>query len=401
VYCLNPYELIRKYRCAACKAVMMCACDEAFGTRFLSHQLTEATELRSQKRCRVTHGFHQTICPVCRGLPAEPAPQDEGYRSASKIKRYYWRELWFETWRRQADWEEAHPSAGDEERSAAHEHIESEVLRFIKELHATNPKYVFNEPSQAEVLERYKVDVIGLQVPYVAMPHRGAVIEGKHGAVSPEAFATRHFESQGWSVMTLESQPFHALFGVMMWSLIQDMYDPLVQMVGFAEKTAVDAGTKPGHVWSFLPSDFGSEGYGVRRNRAIAKHFGEIAHHADDLLWLFDYWQPYSEELRQYLWAHREKDVQRARRLVEILPPPTIFKILRYLVEAYWDRYLGWPDLLVYREQTVELVEVKSSNDKLSAKQKRWIADNSTLLHLPFRLLKLHRAMARTGSGSV
>jgi VRR-NUC domain len=130
--------------------------------------------------------------------------------------------------------------------------------------------------------------------------------------------------------------------------------------------------------------------------RTNRKHFDEIVHHiddADDLLWLFNHWLSYSEELRQYLWAHRDKDVDRARRLVELPPPRALFRGLRYLVNDYWS-HLGWLDLLLYRNQTVEFVEVKSSGDKLNAKRKRWIADNSDFLHFPFRLLKLHRAPA-------
>jgi VRR-NUC domain len=68
----------------------------------------------------------------------------------------------------------------------------------------------------------------------------------------------------------------------------------------------------------------------------------------------------------------------------------------------------SWPDqkaallevfdsILLYRERRV-VVEVKSSSDKLSMKQKRWIADNATRLHFPFQLLKLHRATARPRS---
>jgi hypothetical protein len=395
VDCLNSYELIRKYRCTACKAVMMCECDREFGTRFLSHQLDSGTELKSQKRLRVTLGFRPNICRECRGLPAEPAPHDEGYGSTSKIKRYYWRELWFKTWRREADWNDAHPDASDTERAAARDRIEGEVLQSIKDLHATSPKYVFNEPSQAEVLQCYRVEVTNLKAPYVIVPLKGAVIATPDGAVSPEAFATTHFEKMGWSVMLLESQPLHVLFGVMMWSLIQDSRDPLVKLVGFAEKTAVDAGLKPGLVHSFLPEDFGSEGYAERRKRAIDKHFREIDRHGDDLLWLFDYWRTCSEDFRQYLWAHRSKDVDRARRLVELLPPQVLLTILRYLVSDYWGHYLGWPDLFLYRDQDFEFVEVKSSSDKLNAKQKRWIADNSKFLQLPFRLVKLHRATAR------
>jgi hypothetical protein len=377
---------------------MMCECDQEFGNRFLSHQLDRGTELKSQKRMRVTLGFQPNICRECRGLPAEPAPHDEGYGSTSKIKRYYWRELWFETWRREADWNEAHPEASDAERGNTRDKIEDEVLQSIKDLHAKTPKYVFDEPSQSAIIARYGVEIINLEAPYVIAPQKGAVIDSSEGAVSPETFAAQYFGAKGWSVMPLESQPFHALFGVMMWSLIQDFNDPLLKMVGFAEKTAVDAGVKPDMVNSFLPDDFGSEGYAGRRKRAINKHFGEIAHHIgeiEDRLWLFDHWVSYSEDFRQYLWAHRSKDVDRARRLVELLPPQILLRILRYLVNDYWGHYLGWPDLLIYRDQSFEFVEVKSSNDKLNAKQKRWIADNSTFLRLPFRILKLHRATAK------
>jgi len=55
--CLNQHELIRKYRCADCGAVMMCACDEVRGHRFLPHQLSECCDLDTQERVPVTHGF--------------------------------------------------------------------------------------------------------------------------------------------------------------------------------------------------------------------------------------------------------------------------------------------------------------------------------------------------------
>lgn len=365
----------------------MCACDEQLGRRFLSHQLKEGTELKTQQRVPVTVGFQRGVCPECRGLPAEPAPNAEG----SKIKRYYWRELFFEEMRQKADWDEAHSEVSEDDRRAAHAVIDASVLIAIKELHAKCPKYRFSEPSQAEILERYDVSVTAIKAPYVTSPQKGAVIWDGHSAISPEDFTAKLLETQGWSVMRLESRPFHVLFGVYMWRLIQDFHDPMVQMVGFAEKHEDASTGGPGQVWAMHPSDFGSEGYGLRRKRAINKHFREIGCE-DDLLWLFDYWLPYSHELRQYLWAHRNADVARARRIVELLPRAAVLTILRYLVEAYWDRYLGWPDLLLVRDGDFEFAEVKSSNDKLSSSQKRWIADNHCILHFKYRLIKLHRS---------
>jgi hypothetical protein len=70
---------------------------------------------------------------------------------------------------------------------------------------------------------------------------------------------------------------------------------------------------------------------------------------------------------------------------------------MRYLAGDYWARYLGWPDLVSWREGTsgpedVAFVEVKSSNDKLSDDKRSWIAGSNAHSHLPFRIAKIHRA---------
>lgn len=388
--CLNQHELIRKYRCPECGAVMMCACDEVYGRRFLAHQLNEGCELDTQERVPVTHGFQEGICSECRGLPADPAPAAAIPGRTSKIKRYYWRELFFAKETARYDWDSQHPDATDEERHAAHSAIEKAVLEEIKELHASSPKYVFTEKSQAEVIDQYSVEIEPLQAAYAKDGGKGAQIVAGDEIISAEEFASRHYSRQGWQVLLLESVPLHALFGVMMWIVIQDPIDPKNRIVSFGDRTAYEDRRTKEPIWTHLPSDFGSKGYGDRRVEAISKHFDELLLD-DDPLWLFGYWLEPSEGLRQYLWAHRPEDVARARRLLEILPFDTIKMILRYLVDGYWDRYLGWPDLLLYRENEFKLVEVKSSSDKLSDDQKRWIADNHEILKLPFAIAKVHR----------
>ena len=74
-----------------------------------------------------------------------------------------------------------------------------------------------------------------------------------------------------------------------------------------------------------------------------------------------------------------------------VLAPKDVKKIIRYLLKDYWKRYLGWPDLLIYDEAGYFFVEVKSSKDKLSEDQKTWIAGNAKELHLPFKVVKVHR----------
>ncbi len=87
--------------------------------------------------------------------------------------------------------------------------------------------------------------------------------------------------------------------------------------------------------------------------------------------------------------------METARQLIKILPPETVCQILRYLVNDYWGRYLGWPDLLAYRDKEYFFVEVKSSRDKLSPDQKDWIRGNYEELKLPFKMVKVHRSQAR------
>ena len=94
VSCLNEYDTIRKYRCAACGGVMMCACDREDGKEYLPHQLNSGSEYGTRVRVDVDLGFQPGICRECRGLPAEAHPKAELYGAGSKIKRYYWRELW-------------------------------------------------------------------------------------------------------------------------------------------------------------------------------------------------------------------------------------------------------------------------------------------------------------------
>ncbi len=163
-------------------------------------------------------------------------------------------------------------------------------------------------------------------------------------------------------------------------------------MRGFGDRRAFEKREKGEMIWTLLPPDFGTSGYARRRAEAIKEHFSGELRIEEQLEWLFDYWLEPSEHVRQYLWAHREEDVNRARRLLSILPPKTICEILRYLVGDYWHRHCGWPDLIVYRNLEYFFAEVKGSGDKLSEDQKYWIRGNYEALHLPFKLVRIHKA---------
>ena len=248
------------------------------------------------------------------------------------------------------------------------------------------------------VLDRCHVDIVELAGTYVrnARSKSAAILDGTE-LCRVEDFAARHFRRSGFEATFLQSAPFHALFGVYFWSVIQDRSDRRVRTVGILDRHAYDQQRPSEVIWIRLPSDFGSPDYSHRRAKVITKHLSAIGETRAELLELFDNWLAPSVGLRQYLWAHRRESIETARKLIELIPPVILKTVLGYLVLNYWGHYSGWPDLLVYRANQWFLAEVKSSSDKLNENQKRWIEDNHRYLHLPFKLVQVHRIESMSG----
>ena len=395
--CLNPYELIRKYRCETCHAVMMCDCDKNIGTRYLSHQLSTGTVLETQEDVIVTLGFQPNICRECRGLTPKAFPTSETFGRTSKIKRYYWREVHFkglELFSELSPDENIDPIfSTSPEIKALYKKAQQQALAEIKKLHEKSPKYSYSEKSQQEVFEEYKVPVIDLYATFIKNPVTKKVgVFLDETSVSVEEFVQDHFAKEGFESLHIESRPFHILFGVFMWLLIQDPSDPKNRMVGFGERSAFEKDGSKHPIYTSLPDDFGTAGYFKRREKTINNHLASLITSAEEFEWLFNYWLEYSYGLRQYLWAHQVEDIKKAQKVISILPNQIVVNILTYLVENYWGHYLGWPDLLVYNKDQFFFVEVKSSGDRLSEDQKNWIMDNHSILNLPFELVKVHKA---------
>ncbi len=398
--CLNPYEFIRKYRCSVCNAVMMCGCDREIGITFLSHQLDRGVDLETQERIAVALGFQPNVCRECRGLDPEPHPLSAAPRRTSKIKRYYWREIAFRQMQLHAEWKNQHPENDSNTESwTTRADLEGHAVAEIKQLHETRPKYQFEEPSQRDTIEQFAVEVIDLRATYAAVTTGKAQILDGSESFTVEEYVRRHFQSLGYETMFSESSPFHALFGVFLWSLIQEQADPKVRIVGVADRSA-PPGERTRPMWFLLPDDFGTPGYGTRRRAGIDDYFLKVLPQTkEELLWVFDYWIKPSQELRQYLWAEEEDAISAARAIVGLFPPEVLRRILRYLVDSYWRNYCGWPDLLVFRGSEFFFAEVKSSHDKLSEDQKHWIAENQARLMLPFKIVKVHRESRQAPSG--
>jgi VRR-NUC domain len=141
----------------------------------------------------------------------------------------------------------------------------------------------------------------------------------------------------------------------------------------------------------------------VRRAEAIKKHLSAMICEPLELQRLFNQWLGPSEDLRQYLWAHRNAQIRVARQLIDILASVALVEMLQYLIEDFWGRRAGWPDLLVYRDNEFFFAEVKFLDDKLGKSQERWIRGDRERLRFPFKLVEVLRKLdydAIAGRGS-
>ena len=400
VECLNQYDTVRKYSCADCGEVMMCSCDRSYGERFLPQQLRSGPRLNTQERVPVTIGFQDSICQQCRGEKPIAAPMAPTFGASSKITRYYWREISMETHRRFYDRNPDLDPLGMEIFSPIYKQeykrIQKEVIKEIKDSHETEPKYEYGEISQQEVIDTTGAEVIRVPVEHVKGEERKVGIRKGGRVLSAEEFATEHFEDSGYNVHETESVPFHTLFGIFMYLLVGDPEDSNTRIGSFGNRDDYEKGLKPMRMISIIkPNDFGTSGYFERRKTEIETHFTELDDYSDleELEWLFDLWSATSADFRQYLWAHREKDLEKARSVMKVLGLENLKKVLRYMVRNYWENFCGWPDLLVFDDSGFFFCEVKSSKDRLSEEQKNWLLGNHKFMNFPAKILKLTKKL--------
>lgn len=287
-----------------------------------------------------------------------------------------------------------------------HAEIQQSVIERIRAAHELHPKYDFTRPSDSDVIRACQVTVESVRACYLTRSSGPALVlpldvTNPSEAVQVEEFVARRLRKQGREVMFCESRPFQALYGSLMWLWVQGYGDDRLRMAGFGGRDGVGVDER-GIIWTLLPHDFGSRAHAERRRVALEAHMDMLPNATTEMLWSYDYWQEPSRALRQYLWAYLEEDQQRARQLITILGAPRIKLIMRYMAESYWQRYLGWPDLVSWIETSdgpsdAQFIEVKSSSDKLSDDQRAWIEGTYEYLKLPFRIVKVHRAKRLTG----
>lgn len=357
---LNPYEFVRKFRCLQCEGVMMCACDQAFGERFLPHQLQWYNDAHTRERKPVTLGFVRDACPTCRGEREIAAPRKEG----AVLQRYYWRELT----RRAAMLRGAlsFTPGGDS--------FDRQALDEITELHRRAPVYDIPESeSERAFLERLAVTVRAIEGTATTMP---TAIECARTAIV----------DAGVRFIPCSSDAFASMFGALLGPVIQSASDPNTMPASFGVRDAASTEARA-DVTTLLPRDFGTAPYAQRQREALDHHFRELPTSPSLLVQRYDRWVVDHRGLVTYLWADRQEDVVRA--LLLALPAAITHQALRYLVEHYNERRRGWPTGIVVEASSARFVTVVHSKSRLSDDQRRWIEDNHRGDRWPFELLRV------------
>ncbi len=241
-----------------------------------------------------------------------------------------------------------------------------------------------------EMADKYGLEVVPFKGVYVRIaPHKRTMIADAAGPCSVEEYAARQFRKQGFNAFVTWNATFQVLFAVYMYSVIQDPTDIHSRVIGFPDRKAFDAGLRGTVIWSRLPDDFGTREYALRRADAIKKHLAILTRESRGLQDLFDLWLGPSENLRQYLWVHRDEHLQVGRSIVGVVPRSALIEILRYLAEDYWQRRSGWPDLLVYQKNEFFLSEVITEHGNIGRNKERWIVDCQEKLRIPFKLVEI------------
>jgi hypothetical protein len=382
VECLNYYELIRKYRCLDCGGIFICECYREVGERLLPHQLREGSEYGTRKRYPV-NGFAEKICENCRGEEVEPYPMGETRYYSKKLDRYYWHEIHMSYLDYVLNWMESEGVTGVDiiafgDRFAdIHNQLWKKAREKWRKIHAKNPKYDYDEETEASFLSRVDVETEEVEAEYsptVKGEEKIGKWLNKNGEkVGGEGIAEEYYRDLGYGVVKCERSFITTIVGSFLYDAISDPKDPRIRRaMGSSTRGWTPDNRNTGVITFLLPEDFGSNEYYLRRKEVINWALDDLSS-CPDLESAFEDSYKRSEPLRNYLWVNEDYHHELGKEILGILPKETVIKFIKWVIEDFWHRQSGWPDLLIHKKRgDYKFIEVKTPKDKLNQNQMQW-----------------------------
>ena len=372
--CLNHYETFRKYLCHDCGQVFICECEKKLGLEFLPYQLTFGTEYGTQKRYLVT-AFAPNICATCRGDKEEAHPR----AYCGKVERYYWREIYKTYLAMVSEWLN-HENVAVKDILGFEHRFPGQAKRMKKEAqtiwqkhHKEKPKYIVNEPSEADFFSEVKVPVRYLSAKHIEIKEKrkkiGKWINQEGKSCSVEEAVADWYRTKGFSVRRCETRLISILVGT--------FCAPVILGHEKSIGNALNSGFGSQQFFRSKSDDFQELISKLERQKGLQAAF-------EDLLYP-------SKGLRIYLGVDDEEAVELGRTALRVMPQSLVLECVKWGFQYFWGRRAGWPDLFAFDSGSFLFIEVKSPTDKLSLEQMNWFRWAVKEVNMPCELVRVQK----------
>ncbi len=168
---------------------------------------------------------------------------------------------------------------------------------------------------------------------------------------TPEKGAVAYFERNGWSAYHAENTPWRSLFGLLLWNVIYDegsarLHNAFERLPGALRDGTFYASHREAIETRLAILD--------RPDAAMVALLATITERYGTLTPLFRWYPDMIERLRPLLYN---------------APKGALATILRMMASDYRNRKDGFPDLFLYREDALRLIEIKTGNDQIRRNQ--------------------------------
>ncbi|MCG7496500.1 VRR-NUC domain-containing protein [Vibrio sp. Of7-15] len=227
----------------------------------------------------------------------------------------------------------------------------------------------FNQ-DEYEVAQRLEAKLLrkkGQRVPRTQKPkHNELHLRLDLSQQRVELAVAENFKQQGWQVYFSENQLLCALFGLAFWDVL---FTPV-------QGAFINA-------YQIQPKDMYYSEFTLRRADSIENTFHLLSKHGFHHL-LHTYKQKEGIANSWVQWQHCSKTL--IEQAINTIPQKTLIALFRYLLSDLQANRTGMPDLILFKHNQYQWLEVKGPGDKLQNNQLRWIKQFNQL-DVPFSVV--------------